>query len=80
MQKDQIPEGYMQNADGAFMPIDKIKPVHKLEDDSVQRLIAEAKVVSDALTKFKDVAMADAQTFRALVAEKYGAKKGGALI
>lgn len=78
MKLDQIPEGYMQNADGALMPIDKVKPVHKLEDETVRRLIAEAKEVSAALAKFKDVAMGDAQAFRALVAEKYGATKGGA--
>lgn len=78
MNKDQIPEGYMKNTDGALMPIDKVKPAHKLEDETVRNLISEAKVVSAALKKFKDIAMGDAQAFRSLVAEKYGANKGGA--
>lgn len=78
MEKVQIPEGYMMNAEGALMPIDKVKPAHKLEDETVRRLIDEAKSVSAALAKFKDIAMGDAQAFRAMVAEQYGAKKGGA--
>jgi len=78
MPLDKIPDGYMMNPDGALMPIDKVKPAHKLEDETVRRLIAEAKVVSAALAKFKDIAMGDAQTFRAMVAEQYGANKGGA--
>lgn len=78
MTEDQIPKGYMKNADGALMPIGKVKPVHKMEDETVRRLISDAKEVSAALAKFKDIAMGDAQAFRALVAEQYGAKKGGA--
>lgn len=78
MPLDEVPEGYMMNAEGALMPLDKVKPAHKLEDETVRRIIAEAKAVSAQLAKFKDVAMGDAQAFRAMVAEQYGAKKGGA--
>lgn len=68
----------METPDGAFVPIDKVKPAHKLEDQTVRDLIEKAKELSAALGKFKDVAMADAQEFRATVAEQYGANKGGA--
>lgn len=78
MPLDQIPEGYMMNADGALMPVDKVKPAHKLEDQLVHRLIEDAKALSSQLTKFKDLAMGDAQAFRSMIAEEYGAKKGGA--
>lgn len=78
MTKDKIPEGYMMNADGALMPVDKVKPVHKLEDQTVRRIIDDAKTLSAQMAKFKDLAMGDAQEFRAMVAEQYGAKKGGA--
>ncbi len=78
MPQDHIPEGYMKNPEGALMPVDKVKPEHRLEDDTVRRLISQAKAVSAELSKFKDIATGDAQTFRAMVAEKYGAKKGGA--
>lgn len=78
MQNDEIPDGYMKNPEGALMPIDKVKPQHKLEDQLVSRLIDDAKVVSAQLTKFKDLAMSDVQEFRAMIAAEYGANKGGA--
>jgi hypothetical protein len=68
----------MMNADGALMPIDKVKPAHKLEDQLVRRLIEDAQALSAQLTKFKDLAMSDAQEFRSMIADEYGAKKGGA--
>ena len=78
MPLDTVPDGYMANADGALMPVDKVKPQHKLEDQLVRRLIEDAKEVSAQLTKFKDLAMSDVQEFRAMVAAEYGANKGGA--
>jgi len=77
MKMEQIPEGYMMNAEGALMPVDKVKPAHKLEDETVKRLIADAKTINEQLAKFKALAMGDAQAFRAMVAEQYGAKRGG---
>lgn len=74
----QIPEGYMANADGALMPIEKVKPQHLSEDKLVRDLIGSAREISAQLTKFKDIAMSDVQEFRAMIAREYGANKGGA--
>lgn len=68
----------MMRADGALMPIDKVKTEHKLEDEAVRRLVDKAREISQSLAEFKDMAMADAAEFRALVAAKFGASKGGA--
>lgn len=78
MNAHAVPEGFMMNAQGAMMPVDKVKPAHKLEDETTRRLIAGAKELNAAMAKFKALAMDDAQTFRAMVAEQYGAKRGGA--
>ena len=78
MQNDEIPKGYMKNAEGALMPINKVKPAHIQEDKTVRRLIDQAKAVSAQLAKFKTDAMGDAQAFRAMIADQYGATKGGA--
>lgn len=78
MQNEEIPKGYMKNAEGALMPINKVKPAHIQEDKTVRRLIDQAKAVSAQLAKFKADAMGDAQAFRAMIAEQYGATKGGA--
>lgn len=43
------------NAEGAEMPVHKFKPAHKLEDETVKRLIDEVKVESASRAKFKDL-------------------------
>ena len=84
---NQIPPGciegpngglLMEAADGSFVPIDKVKPAHKLEDQTVRALVKGAKELNVLLSQFKDVSLADAQAFRAMIAEQYGATKGGA--
>lgn len=73
-----IPEGYMQDAQGNLVPEAKVKPEHKLEDELVRRLAGSAQAIRNTLSAFKGSALDEADAFRALVAEKYGANKGGA--
>lgn len=73
-----IPDGYMQDAQGNLVPEAKVKPEHKLEDDLVRRLAGSAQAIRNTLAAFKVSALDEADAFRALVAEKYGASKGGA--
>jgi uncharacterized protein DUF3164 len=73
-----IPTGYMQDAQGNLVPEGNVKPQHKLEDELVRRLAASAQSIHDDLAAFKRVALGEALAFRAMVAEEYGAKKGGA--
>lgn len=72
-----IPEGYWKDAKGALIPIEKIKPEHQEEDALVRSLVEEAEELSRRLAAFKDRALGDVQAFRELIAEKYGAKRGG---
>lgn len=70
--------GYMEDAQGNLVPEAKVKPEHKIEDDVVRRLSGSAQALRDTLTVFKETALNEAAAFRALIAEKYGASKGGA--
>lgn len=75
--KPQIPDGYWQDAKGAFVPIETIKAEHQEEDALVKSLVAEARNLNQQLADFKAAAIGDVQAFRDLIKEKYGAKKGG---
>jgi hypothetical protein len=72
-----LPEGYWMDAKGALIPVSAIKPEHQEEDALVRELVAEAEALSARLAAFKARALGDVQAFRDLVAEKYGAKRGG---
>lgn len=72
------PDDYWQNARGELIPVNKVKPEDKLEDEVVRRLASAARGVHEQLVALKAMAMGDAQALKALVAEQYGATKGGA--
>ncbi|MEH0076013.1 DUF3164 family protein [Pannonibacter sp. Pt2] len=76
-QVDEIPQGYWQDAKGALIPLSAVKPEHQEEDALVRELVAEAEELHRRLAAFKARALGDVQAFRDLVAEKYGAKRGG---
>lgn len=72
-----VPDGYWEDAKGAFIPIESIKPEHQEEDALVKSLVEEAEELEQRLAAFKARAFGDVQAFRDLVAEKYGVKRGG---
>jgi ribulose bisphosphate carboxylase small subunit len=73
----QVPDGYWANARGELIPETKVKPEDKLEDELVRRMAGHARAISEQLTALKALAMSEAQSFKALVAEQYGASRGG---
>ncbi len=68
---------YMENAQGALVPINNVKPIDKLRDDVVRGLVDKAKEASARLSKFKLDAMSDINEFISISAEEYGVKFGG---
>ncbi|WP_319498800.1 DUF3164 family protein [uncultured Cohaesibacter sp.] len=76
-QEKQIPDGYMENAKGALVPIETIKPEHIVEDALVRDLMTAAETLNAQLAAFKQKAFGDVEAFRELISEKYGAKRGG---
>lgn len=70
--------GYRKNAQGYLVPEDLIKPVDKLRDDVVLKIIENARVVRQQMAAFKIEAMAEVADFVDLSASEYGVEYGGA--
>lgn len=70
-------DGYMSDAQGRLVPIELVKPEHLLEDDLVRALHAKAIVISEQLRLFREQSVADILALLDLLAEKYGAQRGG---
>lgn len=81
----EIPDGkvtfngktYMSDAKGALLPIETIKQQNLLEDQLVREQFGWFLALVDQVNRFRGHLFADLGAFDALIAEKYGAEKGG---
>lgn len=69
---------YMQDAKGALVPVELIKPADKLEDEVVRKVTGFAADISAQIARFRLHCMEDLDGFDGLLEQEYGAKKGGA--
>jgi hypothetical protein len=69
---------FMTDAKDNLVPLANIKPEDLLQDRTVREIMAFAVDLNAQITRFRDHTMLDLGTFDALLAEKYGAKIGGA--
>lgn len=69
---------YMHDAKGGLVPLDLIKPQHKLEDELVRKIMGHAIALSDQVARFKEHTFDDISGFEALLAQEYAATIGGA--
>ena len=69
---------YMGDGKGGLTPVDLIKPQHRLEDDTVRKIVGYALDLSAQVARFKENTFNDIGAFDAILAEQYGAAKGGA--
>ena len=76
-QSNTVPAGYMQNAKGHLIPIDKVKPVDKLRDEVVTNIIEVARELSNHMSRTKANIFADFNDFVAVSAQEYDTKLGG---
>jgi hypothetical protein len=71
----------VENSLGHFVPVDLVRPEHKLEDQLVRDLVAGAELLHTAIAAFKTAAFGDVYTFVALMGERYQVnlcgKRGG---
>jgi hypothetical protein len=72
-----IPQGWMKDAQGRFIPPSLITSIDKARDALVVELAAKAKDVSKTLGEFKARAFGDVAAFVQLSAEQYETKVGG---
>ena len=69
--------GYIQDGQGRLIPVDRVKDIDKLRDDTVQELIQRVLTMQDTLSRFKKQLKDDLASYFALSYEKYGKKYGG---
>lgn len=69
---------YMTDAKGAFVPLAMVKPQHKLEDETVRKIIDFAVDLNAQIARFRGHTMTDLGSLDALIAQEYNAKIGGA--
>ena len=76
-QTTPVPTGYMQNAKGHLIPIDKVKPVDKLRDEQVKSMVDVAKALHQNMQETKRTLFAAFNDFVALSAQEYKVTLGG---
>ncbi len=74
---ETIPDGYMRNASGHLVPIDKVREQDKLRDSTVRALVADAIEAHAHLVAFKAKALGDIADLVKIAGEKYDVVLGG---
>ncbi len=68
---------YMADARGSLTPIENVKAADKLEDETVRKIMEFARELSDRIARFRGHTFTDLGEFDALLAQEYGAGRGG---
>jgi len=69
-----IPDGYRANSFGHLVPVDAIKPIDLLRDDTVSAIVNNALGLQEQMRAFKHQALADIASFVEISAEQYNLK------
>lgn len=69
---------YMPDAKGNLTPVESIRPADRLEDEVVRKIAGYGVALSDQVARFKAHTFEDLGDLEALLAQEYGATKGGA--
>lgn len=70
-------KAYMHDARGNLVPLENIKAQHKLEDETVRKILAYAEDLSAQIARFKGHTFTDLCAFDALLQQDYGVTRGG---
>lgn len=68
---------FMKNAQGAFIPIENVKPVDKLRDDLVKNLMYKTKGVQKIIEDHRNICWEDIKAFLEISASEHNVKYGG---
>lgn len=77
MTHQQIQPGYVKDARGRLVPESMVKPIDQLRDQTVQRIVEDAKKLQKQMVEFKTRAFLDIAAFVEASHEQYGVKVGG---
>jgi hypothetical protein len=75
---DVAGKAYMRDARGNLAPVETIRPLDLLVDESVRKIAFHAAALSAQIARFKAHTFDDIGALQALVAQEYGATIGGA--
>jgi hypothetical protein len=75
--KPPVPEGYMLNAVGHFVPETSVREQDKLRDQVARELASEAIELNAKLAAFKKKSLGDIADLVSIAAERYGVSLGG---
>lgn len=75
---DVAGKSYLPDAKGKLVPVELIPAEVALEDETVRKVAGYALALSDQIARFKEYTFEDLGAFEALLAQEYGATKGGA--
>lgn len=67
---------YMRDARGALVPLAAVKPMDKLIDDQVRKIVGFARDLSGQIARFRGHTFDDIGSLAALIDQEYGAKLG----
>lgn len=68
---------YMTDAKGSLVPLHLVKPMDKLQDEAVRKMMAHAVDLNAQIARFCGHCFDDVGSFQALIAQEYGATVGG---
>lgn len=68
---------YVKGANGTLVPIEHVKPQHKLEDETVRKIMGFARDLSAQIARFRGHTFEDLSALDVLLEQEYGAKRGG---
>lgn len=74
-----LPDGnrYMADAQGRLVPLESVKPVDKLIDEVVRKIVGYAEPLSAQVARFRTHSFDDVDALIALIAQDYGVSMGG---
>ena len=72
-----IPEGYLEDAQGRLVPVGSIRPIDLARDDLVREKIAKIKAMQQELRDLKYELLGDIEAFVSMSAERYDVSIGG---
>lgn len=72
-----VPDGYRINDKGHLIPLDKIKAIDLLRDETVHKLIDHAKKLQGHIMSMKDIVFDEFNGFLEVSAQEYDTKLGG---
>lgn len=72
-----VPDGYRMNDKGHLIPLDKIKEIDLLRDETVIKLISHAKALQEHIMSIKDIVFDEFNDFLEVSAQEYDTKLGG---